>query len=76
MPLSFTNSSKLGFLKTIYQKFHLYPVNLLKEFHKLNKWLKVIFQNIYREDGTYDSDLTSEFLSKIPCIVPEEELTS
>ena len=31
------------------------------------------FQNLLREDGSYDSDLTSEFLSKIPCMVNEEE---
>ena len=31
------------------------------------------FQSPYREDGSIDSDLTSEFLSNIPCLVSEEE---
>jgi len=34
---------------------------------------KVHFQNLYREDGSFDSDLTSEFLSNIPYMVSEEE---
>ena len=31
------------------------------------------FQNLYREGGSSDSDLTSDFLSNIPCMVSEEE---
>ena len=31
------------------------------------------FQSMYREDASIDSELTSEFLSNIPCLVSEEE---
>ena len=34
---------------------------------------EVHFHNLFREDGSSDSDLTSEFLSNIPCMVSEEE---
>ena len=34
---------------------------------------EVHFQSMYREDGSIDSNLTSEFLSKIHCLVREEE---
>ena len=35
--------------------------------------VEVHFQNLYREDGSSDLDLTSDFLSNIPCMVSEEE---
>ena len=34
---------------------------------------EIHFQNLLREDGSFDSDLTSDFLSNIPCLVGEEE---
>ena len=35
--------------------------------------VEIHFQNLYREDGSYDLDLSYEFLSNIPCMVNEEE---
>ena len=34
---------------------------------------EVHFQNLYKEDGFVDSDLTSDFLTHIPCLVRDEK---
>ena len=34
---------------------------------------EVHFQNLFREDGSSNSELTSDFLDNIPCMVSEEE---
>ena len=34
---------------------------------------EVHFQNLLREDGSFDSDLTSDFFSNIPFMVSDEE---
>ena len=44
-----------------------------KGISQIKQATKVHFQGLCREDGSIYSDLTSEFLSNIPCLVSEEE---
>ena len=40
---------------------------------QIKQVVEVHFQNLYKEDGFIDSDLTSEFVTNIPCLVMDEE---
>ena len=40
---------------------------------QIKQVVEVHFQNLFKEDGYSDTDLTSDFLSNIPCMVSEEE---
>ena len=44
-----------------------------KGISQIKQMAEVHFQNLLREDGFSNSDLTSDFLSNIPCLVSEEE---
>ena len=44
-----------------------------KGISQIKQVAEVHFQKLYKEDGSSNPDLTSEFLSNIPCLVSEEE---
>ena len=44
-----------------------------KGISQIKQAIEAHFQCLYREDGSIDPDLTSEFVSNIPCLVSEEE---
>ena len=44
-----------------------------KGISQIKQVVEVHFQNLFKEDGYSDTDLTSDFLSNIPCMVSEEE---
>ena len=46
---------------------------VVQVFSQIKQLVEAHFQNLYREDGSSDSYLTSDFLSNIPCMVSEEE---
>ena len=46
---------------------------MVKGISQIKQLVEVHFQNLYKEDGSSDSDYTSDFLSNIPSLVSEEE---
>ena len=44
-----------------------------KGIYQIKQAVEAHFQSLCREDGSIDSNLTSKFLSNIPCLVSEEE---
>ena len=46
---------------------------LVKGNSKIKHMAEIHFQNLYKEDGPSDPDLTSDFLANIPSLVSQEE---
>ena len=46
---------------------------VVKGISQIKQLAEVHFHNLYREDGSSNSNFTSDFLSNIPCLVSEEE---
>ena len=46
---------------------------MVKGFSQIKKLAEAHFQNLYREDGSSNSDHNYDFLSNIPSLVSKEE---
>ena len=44
-----------------------------KGISQIKQMVEAHFQNLFRDDGSFDSDLTSNFLSNIPSLVSKGE---
>ena len=54
-------------------EIYLESGEVVKGFSQIKQLAEAHFQNLYREDGSSNSDYTSDFLSNIPSLVIEEE---